>query len=78
MQNQFEKQMNSLLNCIETKPSLSATSLNRKLTCERSEFGKRGMGPLDEVIHQISIGCDMQFQRKVRRKIFTQKFLRSR
>ena len=43
---------------------------NRKLACERSEFGKRSMGPLDEVIHQISIGCDMQFQRKVRRKIF--------
>ena len=31
---------------------------------------KRGMGPLDEVIHQISIGCDMQFQRKVRQKLF--------
>ena len=28
------------------------------------------MGPLDEVIHQISIGCDKQFQRKVQRKIF--------
>ena len=38
---------------------------NRKLACERSEFGKRGMGPIDEVIHQISTGCDKQFQRKV-------------
>ena len=44
--------------------------MNRKLTYERPEFGKCSMGPLDEVIHQISIGCDMQFQRKVRRKIF--------
>ena len=45
-------------------------SVNRKLACERSEFSKRGMGPLDEVIHHLSSGCDMQFQRKVRRKLF--------
>ena len=52
------------------RTELLAKSDNKKLTSKRSEFGKRGMGPLDEVIHQISIGCDMQFHRKVRRKIF--------
>ena len=31
----------------------------QKLACGRSEFGKHGKEPLDEVIHQISIGCDM-------------------
>ena len=39
-------------------------SLNRKLTCKMYEVGKRGMGPLNEVIHQISIGCDMQVSEK--------------
>ena len=49
---------------------MSTTSVSSKLMYERFEFGKRSIGPLDEVIYipSISSGCDMQFERIVRRK----------
>ena len=53
-----------------------------RLTCERSEFSKCSMGLLNEVIYQISSGCDTQFQRKMRQKYWfhntTQKYWQSR
>ena len=55
---------------------MSTTSVSSKLTYERFELiGKRSIGPLDEVIYipSISSGCDMQFERIVRRKYLLKK-----
>ena len=58
----FREKCDKNIDTIQYDSKILTKSGNRKLACERSEFGKHGKGSLDEVIHQISSGCDMQFQ----------------